>query len=191
MSPSPSGRGQGCGVLKISFSTTKYKPVIPAQAGIHIPLYFLYLLPVVLLIFLTACGRNPNTSDDTGSISFKLQLSHPTTTSRAAAALPADICTDYGITTINVNVFNFKSSTTAEEKNRLRNRCNKSTFSVFGNAKIIADGAPMKTKNNKIKFIPKADDLEPVVGAASIIAKHCRNNSSDKEERKTWKKKEI
>ncbi len=113
-SPLPQGEGKGEGFLnKIRLSSTKYKPVIPAQAGIHIPLHFLYLLPVILLIFLTACGNNPNTSHDTGAISFKLQLSHPTTTSSAAAALPADICTDYGITTINVNVFNSSGATVA------------------------------------------------------------------------------
>ncbi len=58
-----------------------------------------------------------------------------------------------------------------------------------GGAKIIADGAPLKTINPKIKFLPKADDIEPVVGAASVIAKHLRNNSSDNGERMTWKKK--
>ncbi|MFH1391454.1 MAG: DUF3378 domain-containing protein [Candidatus Diapherotrites archaeon] len=63
------------------------------------------------------------------------------------------------------------------------------TLSSFGGAKIIADGAPLKVKNKKINFKPKADDLEPVVGAASIIAKHSRNNSQDKKERKTWKRK--
>ena len=59
-------------------------------------------------------------------------------------------------------------------------------LSMFGEVKIIADGAPMKTSNKKIKFLPKADDIEPVVGAASIVAKHLRNTSSDKEVRKTW-----
>ncbi len=59
-------------------------------------------------------------------------------------------------------------------------------LSIFGVAKIIADGAPMKTTNKKIEFLPKADDLEPVVGAASIVAKHLRNSSSDKALRKTW-----
>lgn len=62
-------------------------------------------------------------------------------------------------------------------------------LSNFGDAKIIVDGAPLKVKNKKIKFKPKADDIEPVVGAASIVAKHARNNSQDKKERKTWKKK--
>ncbi len=63
-------------------------------------------------------------------------------------------------------------------------------LSLFGDAKIIADGAPMKTAYKGIKFLPKGDDIEPVVGAASVLAKHLRNNSSDKGERKTWKKKD-
>jgi len=55
---------------------------------------------------MTACGSNSHQSSDTGSISFNLQLSHPTTMSRAAAATSADICTDYGIIFINVNLLN-------------------------------------------------------------------------------------
>ncbi|HZX34269.1 MAG TPA: DUF3378 domain-containing protein [archaeon] len=62
-------------------------------------------------------------------------------------------------------------------------------LSGFHEGKIMVDGAPLKVKNKSINFLPKADDLEPVVGAASVIAKHARNNSSDKGERKTWKKK--
>ncbi len=62
-------------------------------------------------------------------------------------------------------------------------------LSIFGEAKVKVDGAPLKTRDKKIEFIPKGDDLEPVIGAASIIAKHARNNSSDKKERKTWKTK--
>ncbi len=64
-------------------------------------------------------------------------------------------------------------------------------LSFFEDAKIIVDGAPLKTQKKDIEFVPKADDIEPVVGAASVIAKHTRNNSQDKEERKTWKKKSI
>ena len=67
-------------------------------------------------------------------------------------------------------------------------------LSGFSDARIIVDGAPigapLKVKSKKIEFLPKGDDLEPVVGAASVIAKHARNNSKNKEERKTWKKKE-
>ncbi|MBI4210087.1 MAG: DUF3378 domain-containing protein [Candidatus Diapherotrites archaeon] len=62
-------------------------------------------------------------------------------------------------------------------------------LSLYADAEIIADGAPLKVQNPKIKFLPKGDDLEPVIGAASVTAKHLRNNSADKGERKTWKKK--
>src|SRR3990172_7173527 len=70
-----------------------------------------YVLCIILLLFMTACGSNQHASHDTGSISFKLQLSRPTTTSRAAAATSADICTDYGITTINASVLNSSGAT--------------------------------------------------------------------------------
>ncbi|HIH09217.1 MAG TPA: DUF3378 domain-containing protein [Candidatus Diapherotrites archaeon] len=63
-------------------------------------------------------------------------------------------------------------------------------LSVIADAQIIVDGAPLKVKGGKIKFLPKGDDLEPVVGAASVVAKHLRNISQDREERKTWKRKE-
>src|SRR3972149_1629554 len=67
-------------------------------------LYF--KISIILLLLMTACGSNSHQSSDTGSISFNLQLSHPTTLSRAAAATSADICTDYGIIFININLLN-------------------------------------------------------------------------------------
>lgn len=54
----------------------------------------------------------------------------------------------------------------------------------------IMDGHSMKGAAKGIVFLEKADDIEPSVSAASIIAKHFRNESGDKEERKSWKKKE-
>src|SRR3990172_10575444 len=65
---------------------------------------------IILLLFMNACGSNYHQSSDTGSVSFKLQLSHPTTVSRAAAATSADICADYGIIFINVNLSNSAGS---------------------------------------------------------------------------------
>jgi len=62
-------------------------------------------------------------------------------------------------------------------------------LSEFHEAKIIVDGAPIKIRKKEIEFLPKGDDIEPVIGGASILAKHVRNNSHDKKERKTWKKK--
>jgi len=53
-------------------------------------------------------------------------------------------------------------------------------------ARIIADGKKIETKNKKIEFLIKGDDKEPVIGAASIIAKSEREKS-EKEIRKTWK----
>jgi len=56
-------------------------------------------------------------------------------------------------------------------------------------AKIKADGSRLKGSSSKIEFIVKGDDLEPVIGAASVLAKHYRNESPNKQERKSWKKK--
>jgi ribonuclease HII len=53
--------------------------------------------------------------------------------------------------------------------------------------KIIVDGNPLPVESKGIVFLPKADDLEPVVGAASILAKASREESNSKEKRKTWK----
>src|SRR4030067_1262294 len=71
-------------------------------------LYF--KISIILLLLISACGSNSHQSSDTGSISFNLQLSHPTTMSRAAAATSADICTDYGIVYINAKVVNSSGS---------------------------------------------------------------------------------
>lgn len=54
-------------------------------------------------------------------------------------------------------------------------------------AKVKTDGLPLKGCSNKVEFIVKGDDKEPVIGAASVLAKHFREESSDKAERKTWK----
>ncbi len=53
--------------------------------------------------------------------------------------------------------------------------------------KTVVDGNPIKTKNREIKFLPKADDLEPVVGSASVAAKFFRDISKDDRKRDTWK----
>ena len=50
----------------------------------------------------------------------------------------------------------------------------------------IVDGMPLRGCNG-FKFVIKGDDLEPVVGAASIIAKSLREESENKKKRTTWK----
>jgi len=55
-------------------------------------------------------------------------------------------------------------------------------------SEVLIDGKKM----NGIKkgtFLVKGDDLEPVIGAASVISKNFRENSSDKKERTSWKTK--
>ena len=55
---------------------------------------------------------------------------------------------------------------------------------------LTVDGSPLPVRHKDITFLVKGDDLEPVVGAASIVAKHLRNLSSDRKKRETWQKKE-
>ncbi len=62
----------------------------------------------------------------------------------------------------------------------------KKTFSGF---KVVVDGNQLPTTIENIEFLPKADDLNPVVGAASVLAKAARNESSDKTQRQSWKTK--
>jgi ribonuclease HII len=54
---------------------------------------------------------------------------------------------------------------------------------------VLVDGNPLPVAEKGIDFLPKADDLNPVVGAASILAKATRNSSKDNAKRKTWKTK--
>lgn len=60
---------------------------------------------------------------------------------------------------------------------------------LFPHSHTIMDGKPLKRGMKGIVFREKADDVEPPVSAASIIAKHLRNEGGDHGERKTWKRK--
>jgi len=51
---------------------------------------------------------------------------------------------------------------------------------------VAVDGKPLKGCNG-FEFLVKGDDLNPVIGAASIAAKSARDKSMDKGKRKTWK----
>ncbi len=53
---------------------------------------------------------------------------------------------------------------------------------------VLVDGKALKGCNG-FKFVVKGDDIEPVIGAASVIAKNARENSANKEKRQTWKNK--
>ncbi len=55
--------------------------------------------------------------------------------------------------------------------------------------RIVVDGSSLRTKERGIEYLVKGDDLEPVVGAASIVAKHLRNESKDRKRRETWQTK--
>jgi ribonuclease HII len=60
----------------------------------------------------------------------------------------------------------------------------KKTKKIF---KIVVDGNPLPLKETGVEFLPKADDLNPVVGAASVLAKAIREESKDKAKRQSWK----
>ncbi|MFH1895310.1 MAG: DUF3378 domain-containing protein [archaeon] len=62
--------------------------------------------------------------------------------------------------------------------------------SVKEKSEVLIDGKEMAGVK-KGKFLVKGDDLEPVIGAASVVSKNFRENSSDKKTRKSWKKKII
>jgi len=53
-------------------------------------------------------------------------------------------------------------------------------------AKTVVDGKALKGSKPGISFLVKGDDINPVVGAASVIAKSVRDESHDKAERKEW-----
>lgn len=53
--------------------------------------------------------------------------------------------------------------------------------------KVDGSKLPIHSAHEPIQFIPKGDDLEPVIGAASVLAKFTRDSSGNKEKRLTWK----
>jgi ribonuclease HII len=58
---------------------------------------------------------------------------------------------------------------------------------IDSSAKVFVDGSSLKLKSKNVSFVVGGDDSEPVVGAASVVAKHLRDESSNKDLRKTWK----
>ncbi len=55
-----------------------------------------------------------------------------------------------------------------------------------GNVKVVVDGSPIKGCPKEVVFLIKGDDLNPVVGAASVIAKNVRDTSEDNRKRSGW-----
>jgi len=55
--------------------------------------------------------------------------------------------------------------------------------------KLKVDGKRLRGSPKEAEFIVKGDDLDPVIGAASVLAKHAREKSGDKGKRKTWNSK--
>ena len=53
--------------------------------------------------------------------------------------------------------------------------------------KVLVDGKRLKGVEKDIEFLVKGDDREPVIGAASIVAKETRNRSENRQVRKSWK----
>jgi len=57
-------------------------------------------------------------------------------------------------------------------------------------SEVLIDGSKLNGVK-KGNFLVKGDDLEPVIGAASVISKRFRENSKDKKTRKSWKTKSV
>lgn len=74
-----------------------------------------YILCIILLLLLTACGSNQHTPSDTGSISFGLKLERPISADKIAMASGSDICIDYGVATITASVLNSSGVSVATE----------------------------------------------------------------------------
>jgi len=53
--------------------------------------------------------------------------------------------------------------------------------------RILVDGKPLNKGLQGIEFLVKGDDLNPVIGAASVLAKAAREKSKDRAKRKSWK----
>ncbi len=79
-----------------------------------------------------------------------------------------------------------------ETMNSIEEKAINSIIDFFDSLKekkeILIDGKELAGVK-KGKFIVKGDDLEPVIGAASVLSKSFRENSKDTKERKSWKTK--
>ncbi len=53
----------------------------------------------------------------------------------------------------------------------------------------LIDGLPMRVQRPNIHFIVKGDDKDPLISAASVVAKATRDASSDHAKRQSWKSK--
>lgn len=53
----------------------------------------------------------------------------------------------------------------------------------------LIDGLPMQVQRPNVHFIVKGDDKDPLISAASVLAKAIRDASSDQAERQSWKSK--
>ncbi len=52
--------------------------------------------------------------------------------------------------------------------------------------KLKVDGRRLRGAPKEVEFVVKGDDLDPVIGAASVLAKVAREKSGDKGKRETW-----
>jgi len=59
-------------------------------------------------------------------------------------------------------------------------------FGGIAKAETIVDGSPLKGCAKGVSFQVKGDDLNPVVGAASVVAKSARDSSEDRGKRRDW-----
>ena len=69
--------------------------------------------------------------------------------------------------------------------NEIEARAINTIIPALGNKKVTVDGSPLE--GVKADFLVKGDDLVPVISAASVIAKHIRNQSKKTGIRTSWK----
>jgi len=65
-------------------------------------------------------------------------------------------------------------------------KCFSELFDFDKNLKISVDGKPLNFCPTIAEYLVKGDDINPVIGAASVIAKYAREQSKNKDKRISW-----
>lgn len=66
--------------------------------------YLTFTFYILLFALLTACGSTPNTSPDSGALTFNIKLTRPATAYLTSYLTGNDICIDYGVATVTAVV---------------------------------------------------------------------------------------
>ncbi|MFH1256425.1 MAG: DUF3378 domain-containing protein [Candidatus Diapherotrites archaeon] len=119
--------------------------------------------------------RELRDSKKTNKIAEKHAIASKNSLAQASVSLNAEMIDSLRANGLNLNEIEAKAIDKLIE-----------LFAELGvKAVVKVDGSALKLKN-KVEFIVKGDDLEPVIGAASVEAKFLRDNSADAAKRKSW-----